>query len=190
MTGKSDLRRFFRENPAEGDPVALCRNIQEHPWFREAETVMAFAALGGEPDLDPVLSEILRLGKTLVLPRCGKKGHMTAHRVWDLSELRSGAYGIREPAEDAPVVPNHEIQLILVPGVAFDKQGGRLGRGAGYYDRFLENYHGRAMGVCYETALTKIPMEPWDRPMDGVTTDHNTIYCRMEGDECFIETAT
>jgi 5-formyltetrahydrofolate cyclo-ligase len=190
MTAKADLRRRCKTQIPTGDPEKLCRNLLAQPWFQAADTIMAFAALKDEPNVDPVLTEILRLGKTLVLPKCGERGNMTAHRVRDLSELVSGAYGIREPKDTAPVVPKTEIDLILVPGVAFDREGGRLGRGKGYYDRFLADFSGRTLGVCFAAALVpQVPTEPWDRRMDGVVTDHKMI-CRMEGDECFIETAT
>lgn len=92
-----------------------------------------------------------------------------------------GAYGIPEPAADTTMVPAEEIDLILVPGLAFDRKGRRMGRGKGYYDRFLVNFTGKTIGIC-SLLLPEIPTEPHDRRMDAVATDHGIIYCEMEGE--------
>ncbi len=182
---KLELRRQLRQHPPKGDDAALCRNILDHPWFQKADTVMAYAAMASEPQLGPLLEEILRLGKHLVLPRCESQGTMTGRQVGCLSQLAPGYRGIPEPGEALPVVDPEEIDLVLAPGMAFDPSGGRLGRGKGYYDRFLAAYPGKTMGVCYQSALLEqVPMERQDRWMDAVATDQTIILCRTEGDAC------
>lgn len=169
---KKALRRTLRQSRPGGDDQRLCRNILSHPWFLAADVVMAYAALPDEPDLSPVLEEILKSGRRLALPRCGPDGTMTGHWIGSLGELTPGAYGIPEPPEDAPIAAALEIDLILAPGMAFDPSGGRLGRGKGYYDRFLVGYMGKTMGVCrQERLLAAVPMEEYDRRMDAVVTD-------------------
>ena len=153
----------------------------ESEWFLRADTVMAYAAIPPEVNLSPVLEAILAAGKTLVLPRCEQDGIMTARRIGDLRQLISGAYGILEPKPDAPVVSAAEIDLVLVPGLAFDRTGRRLGRGKGYYDRFLADFRGKAMGICGQL-MPEIPVEQHDITMDAVATDHGIIICRMEGE--------
>ena len=106
---------------------------------------------------------------------------MTARRIDDLGQLTSGAYGIPEPNPDAPVVSAAEIDLILVPGMAFDASGRRLGRGKGYYDRFLSDFHGKTMGICGQL-MEEIPVEQHDITMDAVAADRGIIFCRMEGE--------
>ena len=106
---------------------------------------------------------------------------MTARRIDDLRQLISGAYGIPEPKPDAPVVSASEIDLILVPGLAFDRTGRRLGRGKGCYDRFLADFHGKTMGICGQL-MPVVPVEQHDITMDAVATDHGIIICRMEGE--------
>ena len=101
--------------PRTVDDGALCRYVLESEWFRQAKTIMAYAAIPPEVDLSPVLEAILAAGKTLIMPRCEADGMMTARRIDDLGQLTSGAYGIPEPNSDAPVVPAAEIDLILVP---------------------------------------------------------------------------
>ena len=161
----------------------MCRNIQSHPWYQSANTVMAYAAMAGEPNLQAVLDATLLEGKRLVLPRCEPDGTMTGRWIGCLEELTPGSYGIMEPDSDAPVAEPSEIDLILTPGMAFDFAGGRLGRGRGYYDRFLAEYTGKTMGICYDGALLEqVPMEDCDRRMDAVATDRRLLQFGTEGE--------
>jgi len=95
-------------------------------------------------------------------------------------------YGVGEAREGLDDSPVNEIDLVLVPGMGFDRQGGRLGRGGGYYDRFLASSELRGMtcGVCFARQLLPVggvlPTEPWDVPVKAVVTDAETICCRME----------
>lgn len=181
MTGaKQALRQYLRAQAFHGDDGALCRNVLVHPWFAAAETVMAYMAMPSEPDLEPVIREILARGKRLALPRCEAEGRLTARLVRHRSELIPGAFGILEPGGDLPVLDPAEIDLILTPGMAFDRTGNRLGRGKGYYDRFLAGFPGKTMGICWRT-LEHIPAEDWDRPVDAVATENTVILCGMEG---------
>ena len=178
---KKEFRKRVRALPRTADDGALCRYVMESEWFRQAKTVMAYAAIPPEVNLSPVLEEILAAGKTLALPRCEEDGMMTAQRVCNFNQLISGAYGIPEPKPDAPVVSAAEIDLILVPGLAFDRTGRRLGRGKGYYDRFLVDFCGKTMGICGQL-MPAVPVEQHDITMDAVATDHGIIICRMEGE--------
>ncbi len=167
--------------PRTVDDAALCRHVLESEWFRQAKTIMAYAAISTEVDLSPVLKATLADGKTLILPRCEAGGIMTARRIDDFSQLTTGTYGIPEPNPDAPMVPAAEIDLILVPGMAFDALGRRLGRGKGYYDRFLVDFHGKTMGICGQL-MAEVPVEQHDITMDAVAVDRGIIFCRMEGE--------
>lgn len=191
MTANKDsLRRAVKETNLGGDPREICRRIVEHPWYRQAQTVMAYCAKAPEPDITAVLEDILSSGKTLLLPQCESERTMTARRIGALSELRRGVYGIYEPEAETETVEQGRIDLILVPGLAFDKSGVRLGRGKGYYDRFLAEYSGKTLGVCFHAALLdRIEKEPHDRPVDGVVTEQITIL-RTEGCPCLGKSAT
>lgn len=178
---KKEFRKRARQMPRTVEDGALCRWILASEWFSQAASVMAYAAIPPEVDLGPVLEETLKRGKNLLLPRCNPDGTMTARNIRALSELCPGAYGIPEPAADMTMVPAEEIDLILVPGLAFDRKGRRMGRGKGYYDRFLVNFTGKTIGIC-SLLLPEIPTEPHDRRMDAVDTDHGIIYCEMEGE--------
>lgn len=157
--------------------------ILSHPWFQNAASIMAYCAIPPEIDLTDVLQAILVQGKSLLLPRCEADGTMTARKIDSLEALRPGAYGILEPGPETPCIAPEKIDLILVPGLAFDKKGHRLGRGKGYYDRFLSKTTGKTIGVC-GYLLPQVPVEPHDKRMDAVVTDKNIMICEMEDSPC------
>ena len=137
---------------------------------------MAYAAARGEIALEAVMADALLRGKALALPLCTGPGRMQARRVTDLSRLRPGRYGIPEPGPDCPELAPETIDLILVPGVAFDPRGGRVGQGGGYYDRFLPLSRALRVGVCPEFALLdRVPVRAHDQRMDAVVTPSATL---------------
>ena len=122
------------------------------------------------------MADALLRGKALALPLCTGPGRMQARRVTDLSRLRPGRYGIPEPGPDCPELAPETIDLILVPGVAFDPRCGRVGQGGGYYDRFLPLSRALRVGVCPEFALLdRVPVRAHDQRMDAVVTPSATL---------------
>ena len=180
---KAEFRRRIRRMESPVDEAAAAENILAHPWFREAKTVMAYCAILPEIDLLPVLEGALSMGKTLLLPRCEADGEMTARKIRDFSDLEQGSYGILEPKPETEIFPPEKIDLILVPGLAFDEMGRRLGRGKGYYDRFLLRTKGKTMGIC-RCLVPEVPVEDHDIRMDAVATEHKIILCEMEDGAC------
>jgi len=143
----------------------------------DADTVCAFAALPGEPDPLTPWPE----GKSIALPRVDGE-ILVPHVVESPADLRPGCFGILEPSVDAPVAGN-AFDVILVPGLAFDQSGRRLGRGRGYYDRFLAGTSGLRVAVCFDWQLVDtIPVEPHDLAMDAILTPSKIIICSREGD--------
>jgi len=144
---------------------SLVLTLQTWPVWQKARSVSVFAALPGEPDvLDPWPSD-----KRIALPRVHGEEldfHWTAGRAG----LVPGRFGILEPSADSPPA-GCGFDLILVPGIAFDRCGGRLGRGRGYYDRFLARASGFVAGVCFDEQLIgKVPLEAHDVRMDAIVT--------------------
>ena len=148
---------------------ALGMQIAGFEPYKNARSVMAYVAVRGEISLAPVIGDVLARGKTLLLPRCESQGIMTAREICSMDDLEPGAYGLPEPKKDCPICEPERIDLIFVPGVAFDRAGGRLGQGGGYYDRFLRRSGALRVGVCHGFALLEaVPCEAHDEQMDHV----------------------
>lgn len=106
--------------------------------FRRAKTVMFYVALRDEVDTDPMIAEAQKSGKIVAVPVCsGGRSGLRPCIFEDNAGLKPGPYGVREPVTGRGV-PIEKLDLVVVPGVAFDKKGNRLGRGKGFYDRFLK----------------------------------------------------
>lgn len=157
------------------------RVLKKDP-FVHAITIMMFLPTDYEPDIHPLIEKALGMGKTVCVPYCMPKKQMAAAVPDDWSDLGVNSYGIAEPAKGRhTVVEPAAIDLVLVPGLAFDSQCNRLGHGTGYYDRFLVRCRSDAVkiGVCFESQVYKeIPAEDTDVPMDLVVTDITT-YIRV-----------
>lgn len=185
---KADLRRRMKAAVAAVTPAeltaasrAVCDRLIASAPFAPAQTVMLFHPMPGEIDLAQVAAECARQGKTLCLPRVdwtGKEMHAAAITRWatGLAESRPGVLG---PADDAQAVPAASLDLIAVPGLSFDPAGGRLGRGAGFYDRFLAGLTAFKVGVGLDSQVVqRVEMEAWDVRLDAVATPTRWIECR------------
>ena len=191
MMNKEELRAGMRarrkamtQRQQNDAARAVLVHLEGFAPFLQARCVMAYVAVRGELSLDPVIELILRSRKTLALPCCEAPGVMTARRIDALSALESGAYGLLEPGKGCAVVEPEEIDLILVPGTAFDTQGCRLGQGGGYYDRFLSRTRALRVGVCHEFALIgDVPVQAHDVNMHHILTPGGMIACGQEASE-------
>ena len=106
----------------------------------------------------------------MCLPVCREKGQMDAVRLYAREDLAPGAFGILEPRGE--VVPPEEIDLVLCPGLAFDRRGGRLGYGGGYYDRYLGKVHAFLLGICYTDCIVgAVPTGAHDVFMDALACE-------------------
>ena len=149
--------------------AAIFSAVERRPEFRAARTVAVFAALPDEPATDEVLARWAST-RRVVLPRV--EGDAMRFYACRPDALVFGAFGILEPQGERPC-PAGEIDLVVCPGVAFTADGRRLGRGRGYYDRYLGDpaFRGFRVGVCYAHQLVDdLPVEPHDVRMDRVIT--------------------
>jgi len=143
------------------------------PLLADAGVVLAYAALPEEVSLDPLIRRLIRDGRTVALPRVTGEGTLDLHRTEDLEALVEGAFGVREPVPAQPLVEPGDIDVVLVPGVAFDRTGRRLGYGGGYYDRLLPRLvRARRVGVCLEAQLVPaVAAEAHDQRVGSVVTE-------------------
>jgi 5-formyltetrahydrofolate cyclo-ligase len=162
-------------NPTERAALAieLCARLEQQAVWRSAKTLLFYAPLADEPDLWRLLEDSLATGKTVALPRFQpEQGTYVACLITRVdSDLQTGKFGIREPRESCPIIPLNRLDLVLVPGVGFDLNGHRLGRGKGYYDRLLANTAGSTCGVAFDQQIvSQVPSEPHDVRLSCILT--------------------
>ena len=141
--------------------------------------LVAYVSDGTEPDLAPVMRHALQAGITLCLPRFELSGAYSIVTVRSL-DFPVSHWGIPEPSADAPAAPPELLAeaLWLVPGVAFDADCRRLGRGKGVYDRLLSRGTGKTIGIFYELQrCAELPCEPTDQPVGRVVTESGVFGC-------------
>ncbi len=156
--------------------AAVSRLLTDWEIYKKAAAVMTYVSFGSEVKTDAVLEKILRDGKIAAVPLCEGGTEMTARVIRSRSELSPGAYGVPEPPESSPLILKKDIDLIVVPGLGFDKSGYRIGYGKGYYDRYLKDYRGAAVGLCFGACLVaKICRGPRDRKVGFIITESEII---------------
>ena len=165
-------RRSLPEKIWQEKSDRLCEKLRSLSLFIEAKTILAYFSFRQEPDLSPLLTRDRRWG----FSRCVENSLLW--HSWSRGEpLQIGPYGIQEPFPDAPVIEPSEVDLILVPAVACDYQGYRLGYGGGFYDRLLASPQWSSIptvGIIFDFAyLPQLPVEPWDRKLQAVCTEAN-----------------
>ena len=155
---------------------SICSRVLEYEPYKTAKTVFLFVGTHREIDTLPILDDAWRAGKTVCVPRCIEGNHMALCRITSADDLQIGAYGILEPAETCPTLSHSEIEFALIPCLACTRQGDRLGKGGGYYDRFFELYNGPAAMVCPEMLiLDHIPTEPFDKNIPCIITESPSV---------------
>jgi len=149
----------------------ICSHLQSSPLFTQAKTILAYFSFRQEPNLSSLFTDNRY--------RWGASRCVGDSLIWHVSKpgdiLQTGAYGILEPLPNAPTLHPSEVDLILVPAVASDYQGYRLGYGGGYYDRLLNSPEWSSkptIGIVFDFAyLPQLPIDPWDKPLQAVCTE-------------------
>ena len=151
---------------------AIWRKLARLAVFRHATTVMCYVSLPYEVDTRPLIRRMLEAGKRVVVPRVSKRQLKLLELRDPDRELAPGAFGVGEPtARTCRPVARKELEMVLVPGLAFDRRGHRLGHGQGYFDRFLSRLPATVptVGVCFAFQLCdRLPTSPHDHPVQTV----------------------
>lgn len=158
---------------------AACRKLTELPEFVDADVLMMYLPIPQEVDPAEIALHAWQAQKTVVAPKVNwDQHHMLAVRIQSLSDdIVTGKFGVPEPAE-GPVWPVEDIDLIIVPALAYDRGGARLGRGGGFYDRLLSEPGARAItcGLGFsEQLIDKLPADKHDQPVDILVTDTEVL---------------
>ena len=157
------------------DSLAISRRLQALPSLEPAHTVLLTLPFRSEWDTRALASDLLRAGKRLAVPRVDRAARMLRlHAVDELvADIVAGHLGIPEPRETLPIIEPGEIDWVLVPGVAFDAAGRRLGYGGGFYDRLLPLIRDgapRIAGAFDIQIVDEVPAGPHDRRVDAVVS--------------------
>lgn len=169
------LRTLLDSAEKEAAADAVFEKLEHSAAFQLAEKILMYHSLPDELDTRRFLSK-WKNHKKFFLPRVN--GVNLELLPYDESRLEIGSFHIEEP-QGNDTYPVEEIEVIIVPGVAFDKMGHRLGRGKGFYDRLLQTAKATKIGVGYEFQLVdEIPVEAHDVPMDMVITEETVIYIK------------
>ena len=189
IRAKKAARSLCRQRIAATAPEAFVRwgkhmahRVLQMPQWKEAKTIFCYVALPTEPDTTLLLQRALEEEKTLCVPLIRSQGIMDAVVLPQMEALSPGAMGILEPADtSAGILLPQQIDLAILPCMAMSENGARLGKGGGFYDRFMAEFSGISVALCPELLLldgTTLPTGALDRGTDFVVTESRLIDAR------------
>lgn len=194
---KRELRNMIRERNrnlteeyrAQAN-AGIATRFLLYPVFQQVESIFCYVSMENEPDTRTIIETAWQMGKTVTVPRCVsvKDGRMEAVQIKSWDDLQPGAMGIMEPKQGLPVIDGYKIAMAVVPCVTADRWGGRLGHGAGFYDRFLKGQSMYKYCLCYEELLSdRVPMDQYDIKMDRIFTEDRIYNPRAQSDDSIQE---
>lgn len=156
--------------------AALTARLLALPLWQTAHTVHLFAPFGSEVDTLPLCRALWAEGRAAVLPRVAPDRQLEHCLALGPEDLEPGAWSIPEPTRSCQEIDPAEVALVLVPGVAFDRAGGRLGYGGGYYDRFLDDCPAPRVALAFHLQLVPaVPRDAHDRLVHAIVTDEELV---------------
>ncbi|MEN6412604.1 MAG: 5-formyltetrahydrofolate cyclo-ligase [Veillonellales bacterium] len=174
-------RRSLAAAVVEKSSQCMARHLFDWILYQQAKTVMIYLSMPDEPQTEAIISHAWGNGKSICVPYLRETpGLMDAALISNMSELTEGRFGLKVPAPNRlQFIAPGNIELILIPGVAFDVFGNRLGMGGGYYDRFLPQASSAVLiGVCWQSyVLTNLPTAKHDRPVHFLLTEAGILSC-------------
>jgi len=171
-------RRAVMHEARDGACYAVVARVLALPEIRRASAVLAYGAMPEEVDITDVIQTLWDRGVKVALPRVKARRELELHWHERHRELCTGAYGLKEPCPSAPIAPPEAIDVLLVPGVAYDADCQRLGLGAGYYDTLLNRLPRTTItiGIAFdEQVVPRVPCGQFDRPVDMLVTPTRII---------------
>jgi 5-formyltetrahydrofolate cyclo-ligase len=174
---KDELRRALKKERGavpkaerESNDRALWAFLSSWETYCSAQTCMTYLSFGWEINTWPLVEQMWRDGKQVCVPVTKPGRKLVPVSYTPETEMVKAPFGMLEP-KDSPELDPAELDLIIVPGLAFSAEGYRIGFGGGYYDRFLGSKTGTSVGVCYSQFIRALPVDPWDVPVDYILTE-------------------
>ena len=168
-----EMKSLSQEQKQAMDHVLTERFLQ-HPFYQEAKTIATYLSFPHEFQTQELIEQALKDGKKVLIPKTYPKGRME-FVVYNPQQLVKTSFGLLEPQGDLEVVKPSQIDLIHVPGLAFTREGYRIGYGGGYYDRYLENFAGQSLSTIYPFQVQEFNLEDHDIPVQEVLVDEGNL---------------
>ena len=183
---KESVRKEYKQKRAQlsiDDKKSKSKSARnmflQSEFYKNSRCLMVYMSFGKETETDEIIKQALLDKKILSVPVTNAQtGEMRAVIIDENTQYTVGAFGIREPVSEN-ICPIKDIDTVLIPGIAFDKKGNRMGFGKGCYDKFLEGFEGVKIGFCYDFQIAPdVPVEEYDIPMDYIICDKMIINCQ------------
>ncbi len=155
---------------------SIAKRLLGMPGVTGARVVCSYVSLPDEVDTKKIITVLLTQKKTVVVPKIVREGAMGLYSIGSLDDLTPGVFDILEPKETCTEILPADVDLFIVPGIAFDRNGNRLGRGGGYYDRLLKNITVPIVALTYDfQVIAQVPHTSYDVPVTTIVTELKTI---------------
>jgi len=182
---KDELRKHYAEKRARAharlrydDKQKIFSHLREIPSFSKAKTIMCYFARGSEVPTKNLVLELLNSAKRVVLPRTNTDDMLIIpYYIDSIDDVELASFGLLEPKLSCKICKTEDIDVILVPGVAFDQHGHRLGYGLGFYDKFLPGAKCETIGLAYDDTICEncLPCDSHDIPVDNVVSERRVL---------------
>lgn len=170
------VRRECSEVQRKTIDQQITNHILVHPAYIQANIIFIYYSIGDEISTMELIDDALQCGKIVCIPHCEPNRQMSARAITQPGDLTESSFGIPEPGMHCPSIAPEQLELCIIPSLACDRQGYRLGYGGGYYDRFLLKTAAKKMALCASNRFFKqIPHETHDIPCDMIITE-NEVY--------------
>ncbi|RLQ98333.1 5-formyltetrahydrofolate cyclo-ligase [Falsibacillus albus] len=186
MNKKKQIRKKMKSSLEELEKLVyeqssylISKRLFELEDWRNANTIGITISNGTEVDTWQIIRRAWTDGKRIVVPKClTESKELLFKQITDFTQLEKVFFGLYEPKAEQEAIDKHQIDLLIVPGLAFMKDGYRLGFGGGYYDRFLADYKGNTVSLAFQRQLVEsLPIEDFDKPVKKIITDQEVVVC-------------
>lgn len=176
-----EIRDNFDLEIKKNADKSILKILKQQSFFKESKNIFIYIGFGSEIDTGSYIDDFLKAGKCIIIPRIDTiTNEMDAVQISNMNDLQSNKYGILEPKPSIKAFDKTLIDLVVMPGVAFDSTGSRIGYGGGYYDKFLQNIKGsiHKVALAYKfQVIDKVPSEEHDINADSIITENEIIIC-------------
>lgn len=186
MPSKSEIRTIVKEKMFQfknSEKIIFDQKISDKMFnlkeYKMAKTISSYVSKDKEVDTINIINKSLNIGKNVCVPLVIKNNNfLEMRKVQSINDLKTGSFNILEPKESTQVVNPKDIDIFLIPGIAFTQKGERIGRGGGYFDKFLSKCEGVKVGLAYEFQVFDwFPNQSHDIKMDILITENRTVIC-------------